>query len=65
MKIKKEETPWLFVEIDDTYTLKYDGYRDKNHWTLLRTKGGRVLDGDFYDVVTYLTGFQKEEILDD
>jgi len=41
---------FLFVDIGNGYTIKYDGYREKNHWTLLRTRGGRVLDGSFFDV---------------
>jgi len=56
---------FLFVDIDNMYTIKYDGYREKNHWTLLRKGGGHILNGDFYDVVAYFIRFQKEEILDD
>ena len=59
-----ENPPFLLVDIDNNYLIKYDGYRDKNHWTLLRKNGNRILDGDFYDIIAYIVGFQKEEILD-
>lgn len=50
-----KEPQFLFVEIENGYTIKYDGYREKNHWTLLRTKGGRVFDGTFQEVISYLS----------
>ena len=64
-KVPNFSPQFLFVEIEGGYELKYDGWRESNHWTLLRKSGGRILDGDFYDVIAYITGFQKEEILDE
>jgi len=49
-----KEPQFLFVDIEGGYIIKYDGYRDKNHWTLLRKTGGRIFDGSFTDVVRYL-----------
>ena len=62
--MKKDKVPnflpqFLFVDIEDGYTIKYDGYREKNHWTLLRQSGGRVFDGTFQEVVSYLSKKQK------
>lgn len=65
MSITKESPQFLFMQIDNKYIVKYDGYREKDHWTLLRANKDRILDGDFYDVVAYLTGFKREEILEE
>ena len=54
-KILKQPQPqFLLVDIGNGYTIKYDGYRDEAHWTLLRTNGGRILDGSFSHVIDFI-----------
>lgn len=46
-------TNFYIVDIGYGLELKFDGYREEKQWTLLDKSGGRILDGDFIDVVDY------------
>ena len=44
----------FLVSISNHLTLKYDGLRDRNKWTLLRNGGGRIFDGTIENVASYI-----------